>query len=270
MAMQADRLEELVNNILSSSKYKNVAEDFINSVGRQELAKHQKFKEAIKATKNKLHQVGGAYLEGKLPYGAWLDQLQAAHQKKDQAEFREICIKILSHHASTRERLPSLAQFYQSLFTDIPEVNSVIDLACGFNPLSIPWMPLKEGTEYYAYDIYHDMMSFLKEFMAMTQVKGKVETLDVITSCPSHEVDLALILKAIPCLEQVQKAAGLELLNRLRAKYLVISFPTYSLGGRNKGMGANYEARFQQLVAEKNWAIKRFEFANELAFLVTK
>src|SRR5262245_59671165 len=182
--MNGDQLEALVESVVSSPKYKNVSRDFVRKVGSQELAKHPRFKDALKSTKNKLHQVGGAYLESKTPYGAWLEQLRAAYQAGNQAEFCESCLKILSYHASTQERLPILDQFYSAIFADLPQIHSVIDIACGLNPLSIPWMPLAKDTEYYAYDIYHDMVEFLNEFMRMTQVRGQAEARDVIQACP--------------------------------------------------------------------------------------
>ena len=81
---------------------------------------------------------------------------------------------------------------------------------------------------------------------------------------------MAFILKAIPCLEQVDKSAGLRLLETINADYLVVSFPAHSLGGKNKGMTANYESRFYKLVTHKPWSIQRFEFPGELVFLVSK
>ena len=78
------------------------------------------------------------------------------------------------------------------------------------------------------------------------------------------------MLKALPCLEQVDKSVGLQLLETISADALVVSFPAYSLGGRHKGMVVNYEARFWQLVAGKNWSISRFEFPTELVFLIRK
>ena len=59
-----DQLDQLVNAVLASRKYKSISQDLIKNLGSQELAKHHPLKEAIKATKNKLHQIGGAYLEG--------------------------------------------------------------------------------------------------------------------------------------------------------------------------------------------------------------
>ncbi len=79
--------------------------------------------------------------------------------------------------------------------------------------------------------------------------------------------DLALLLKAIPCLEQVDKEAGRRLLDQVRADYLLVSFPVHSLGGRSKGMPATYEEHFRNLVADKPWSVQTFHFATELAFL---
>ena len=93
---------------------------------------------------------------------------------------------------------------------------------------------------------------------------------DRYQDAPSPKVDLALVLKSIPCLEQIDKSAGARLLDAIDADHVLVSFPVHSLGGRDKGMPTNYEARFHELVADNDWAIKRFEFAAELAFLISK
>ncbi len=174
----------------------------------------------------------------------------------------------MSYHVSTRERLPILDQFYTTILADLPPIHSILDVACGFNPLALPWMPLAESVEYYAYDIYQDMLSFLDKFMSLIQVKGQTQVCDVIQSCPTIQVDVAFVLKAIPCLEQLEKSAGSQLLHSINAKYIVVSFPVHSLGGRSKGMGVNYEAQFRTLVENTTWSFKKFEFPTELAFLI--
>src|SRR5690349_15701189 len=74
----ADDITELVVSVCASSKYAAISEDMIRSIGLRELAARRNLKEAIKATKNKLHQVAGAYLDGRLPYDEWLALLGAA------------------------------------------------------------------------------------------------------------------------------------------------------------------------------------------------
>ncbi len=93
---------------------------------------------------------------------------------------------------------------------------------------------------------------------------------DLSETIPEEKVHLALLLKAIPCLEQLDKQLPLRLLKEIRAQHLLVSFPVASLGGRGKGMRANYEKHFMQLVEGHPWKVQRFEFLGELAYLVTK
>ena len=59
-------------------------------------------------------------------------------------------------------------------------------------------------------------------------------------------------------------------MKRCKADHVLVSYPAQSLGGKGKGMRANYEAQFSELVAGKGWTIRRYDFATELAFLITK
>jgi len=266
-SQQVDRLTEAV---LASSKYKSIDINFIRYIGKQELFRHRNLKEAIKSTKNKLHQVGGAYQTNTPRYSVWLDELKFAKRSGNEAHFLETCKWIMQYHSSTRERIPILEQFYSTIFANLPPINSIIDIACGLHPLAVPWMPLSEHVQYFAYDIYEDMIGFLNESLTLMHVQVSGIVSDVIQSCPTQKVDVAFILKAIPCLEQVDKSAGLRLLETINANHFVVSFPAHSLGGKNKGMVTNYESRFYKLVEHKPWSIQRFEFPGELVFLVSK
>lgn len=269
MPLPDDALDRLVIAVRSSAKYGNVSEAFVRRVGAAELSKRRSLKEAVKATKNKLHQVGGAYLDAAQDYPRWLATLREAAAQGD-SSLRDACRAVMAHHASTRERLPILETFFAETLAGIAPVRSVLDVACGLNPLALPWMPLAPGATYLACDIYHDMIDFIAEFLALGGVTGRAFACDVIHEPPTERVHLALILKTIPCLEQVDKSAGLRLLDAVRADYALVSFPARSLGGRDKGMIAHYEARLRDLLAERRWPAQRFEFETELAFLVDK
>lgn len=71
-------LGRLVDAVLASSKYRSVCKNLVRSIGFRELTKQRNLKAAIKATKNTLHQVGGAYLDRGAPYAVWLDELREA------------------------------------------------------------------------------------------------------------------------------------------------------------------------------------------------
>jgi len=265
------QLERLVEAVLKSSKYRWVCEDLIRNVGGRELSKGQDVKTAIKSTKNKLHQIAGAYFLQRPAYGVWLEKLRAAKESGDAGLFREACAEIMSYHYSTRQRLSFIDQFYGKIFSLLPHpVRSIVDIACGFHPLSIPWMPLTEKVNYYACDVYEDLVGFLTGFMALTNAKGCVEARDVLLNVPRITADVAFVLNVLPCLEQVEKSASLRILESVDADFLVVSFPAYSLCGREKSMRKQYTGSFDKLIKEKDWAVQCLDFEAELVFVIHK
>lgn len=261
-----DQIERLTTEVLSSRKYAQIEPGLAARLVAEELAKGRKAKEVVKVVRNKLHQVGGAYLSGRMAYQSWLGELR---KNKSTQEFKSVCRKIMEQHASTRERLNILDDFYPQILGLLPPIGSVLDVACGLNPLAIAWMPLWPEITYYACDMYTDMVEFLNAFFAIIPTDGFAQVCDVAANPPSQKADLALVLKAIPCLEQIDKQAGVRLLDGLNARYLAVSFPTKSLGGRRKGMVENYSARFEELSAGRGWKILgRLAFETELVFVV--
>jgi 16S rRNA (guanine(1405)-N(7))-methyltransferase len=263
-----EQLDSLVAAVLSSAKYRHISPAFVRSIGARELAIRPNLKAAIKATKNTLHQAGGAFLDAPVDYDQALVRLHEA--AGDPPALADECRAIMAGHTSTRERLGILDDFYATTLSDLPPPAHVLDIACGLNPLARSWMPFPPTTEYLAYDIYSDQVAFLNDWFALAGIPGQAEVRDVIGDPPDKPADLALILKTLPCLEAVDRHAPARLLDAVNATRLLVSFPAQSLGGRRKGMPAHYEARFRALLDERGWPAERFEFASELAFLVEK
>lgn len=264
--MSDERLPKLIAAIRASQNYGAVSQTLIESVGEAELNKRSSLKEAIKSTKNKLHQVGGAYLDQEPPYGQWIENLRAV--QGDPSAVRALCLEYMAKHASTRERLPILETFYSTLFNLLPPIRRIVDLACGLNPLALPWMPLPAGASYRAYDIYRDMTDFADGLIHLWGMDGGGFCRDILNDPPANQADLTLLLKAIPCLEQISKDAGKHLLDSIHSPWLIVSFPITSLGGKEKGMRAHYEAHFEALTAGRGWALQKVSFTTELVFVV--
>lgn len=272
-----DELERLVEEVARSRKYGNIAPAVVRRIAARELAAHPASREALKAVKNRLHQAGGAFLGPEPNYGHWLRQLSAA--QGNPLVLRNACLTIIEHQSSTRERLPILDRFFSTVLAEIAPPRSILDVACGLGPLAIPWMALPPGVTYYACDMYSDLVSFLNQALPLLGVAGRAWACDAAADSllPADDVpglqlpvDLALLLKAIPCLEQTDKSAGQRLLDELPARNMLVSFPVKSLGGADKGMRRSYEDRMNALVQGRPWQVRRLEFATELAFLVTR
>lgn len=255
------QLPALVAEIRRTPKYAPVCDALIARLGATELDKRRTFKDAVQETRNKLHQVAGLYQDGRMRYAEWLDALNA-----EAGDRMPLLRRILSHHASTRERLTILDGFYSTVLAGLPPARSVLEIACGLNPLSIPWMPLAPGARYHAVDVYEDMMAFLQSALPLFGVDACCEARDVVYDVPGGEYDLALVLKTLPCLEQTDKDASRRLLDTIRARHIVVSYPTRSVGGREVGMAQTYAGRFEALTAGQGWRVTRFEFGNELVF----
>jgi 16S rRNA (guanine(1405)-N(7))-methyltransferase len=271
-------LDELVAEVLGSAKYWAVSAELVRSLAARELAARRSRKEAVKAVKNKLHQVGAAYLDARPEYDAWLAELERAAADTPSghasplmphpSSLSSACLAIMRRHASTRERLPILVPFYAECLAGVPPPRSVLDLACGLNPLAIPWMPLAPGASYHACDIFADMVAFVARFLELAGVPGGAAVRDLTAGAPETPADLALVLKTLPVLEQVDRDAPLRLLRGLRARHILVSFPAQSLGGRGKGMADTYERRFLELIAGEGWGVRTHRFQTEIAFLL--
>ena len=264
------KLQELVDAVRLNARYQSISEDLIRRVGLQELQKRANLKQAVKSTRSKLHQVGGAYLESRMPYDDWQAQLAALPQDARDPAVREFSSHVMQKHASTRERFPIREEFFQRTLSSICPIHSVLDLACGLNPLALSWMPMAEDAVYYACDIYENMVSFVGNFLDHCGLENHVSVCDLTSATPKQEVQVAFLLKTIPCLEQMDKTIGPRLLEEVNAEHLLISFPTRSLRGKNKGMVKHYHNHFEELVAGRGWQIRSYQYDEELAFLVSK
>src|SRR5437667_11789082 len=103
-----DQLDTLVDAMLASAKYKHVCKELITYIGAQELSKRRNVREALKATKNKLHQIGNAYLDTRVHYESWLNELRMAALSANRDTLLHLRTSIINQQPSTREQLPIL------------------------------------------------------------------------------------------------------------------------------------------------------------------
>lgn len=264
------KLETLIDQVQKNRKYQNIDRDFVKRLSQEALNKGLKGKTAVKSVRNKLHQVGGAYFRQKVDYERIKTEIRSLPTDLKSEDTKSFCLQTMQKHVSTAERLPILDNFYQTCLKSIAPIERVLDLACGLNPLAIPWMPLSGDCQYHACDIYTDMLEMIDGFSQHFNLLIKTQPCDLIGEVPDTPVELALILKSIPCLEQVDKTIGRRLMQTVNADHMLISFPVSSIGGHNKGMETFYRAHFYDLLVDENWAVKEFTFETEMAFLVSK
>ncbi|MGI6739957.1 MAG: hypothetical protein ACOX7C_00495 [Brevefilum sp.] len=263
-------IEDLVRQVQSNPKYRHMMLALLRRLTEDALSKGLTGKSVIKYVRNKCHQIGGAYFKKKFDLALFLQALENLPKDLNVEQARQFCITTMGYHASTAERLPILETFFQTCLAPIAPITSILDLACGLNPLALPWMPMAPTFSYTACDIYEDMLEGLQSYFAHFMIDGQTRPCDLIEKIPQDQAQVALILKSIPCLEQVDKEISPHMLENLQTDHILISYPAHSLGGRKKGMSEFYREHFYRLISGKPWHIREFVFSSELAFLVSK
>ena len=260
---------ELIDQVSRSAKYAQLADTLVARVTEEEAKKYKSKQDAVRSARTRLHRLTGAYLTPKLDYAQWLDKFKSL-TPNDQKALRSTSLQMMRLHASTAERLDVLPTFFQTTLASIAPVKSILDLACGLNPLSIPWMPLAEDFTYFASDVVSPMVHFLWHYFELFGISGNTSILDLSYSIPSQPVQLALLMKTLPLMEQIEHGLSRKILENLNAEHILVTYPLRSLGGRKKGMEETYRSQFDELVFGRDWKIQEFTFPNEVAFLVTK
>ena len=258
-----DDLDAIVTAIRAGAGYRLLAEELVRAVAAAELPKRRSAKDVVKAARSKLHQLVGAYDD--LPRDA-LTRLKDA----EPAELPAVARELLASHASTRERLPAYQTFWQTVLRDMAPPATVLDLACGLNPLSLTAGALPAETVYRACDVHLGLLELCGGYLARLGQPHEVFAHDLLSGPPAGPADLVLLLKTIPCLEQADKAAGRRLLAAIEAPVLVVSFPVRSLGGKQVGMADHYAARLTDLLRGLPWQSELLDPEGELVYRLTR
>jgi 16S rRNA (guanine(1405)-N(7))-methyltransferase len=262
-------LEQVVGAVRSSKKYRTVCAETVRRLAVDELERTDNTRQAIKATKRRLHQVYGAFEAG-LDYKALYQRLKDAYRSGSRASIEEACRQAMALHSSARERLPLLEHFYPAIWQVTGPPDSILDPGCGLNPLALPWMALPDLARYIALDIDVARIEFLDRFLALAGLPPLARCQDVLVEPPADQADVALLLKMSPSLERQQEGATLHLVHQLQTPWVVVSYAVKSLGGREKGMVEHYGRQFRQWAGDRGWLVQELAFESELVFVVDR
>ena len=244
-----ERSLALFEKLSSNRKYSDVCPDAVRRVISECEGRYRKPKDLEKAVRERLHGVTSAFND--LGPGA----AQAASCISDDESLADM----LRRHASTRERLPLSAMdaLYARIFKTTGRPESVLDLACGLNPL---YLIHRFGCRVVGVDISKSCVDLIPE-----GIWGDLLCENAIPREPFH---IALLFKILPLLERQRAGAAMDVMRAVNAKYLVASFPTRTMGGRNVGMEAHYSEWMEAHLPENRAAAARFATDNDLFYIL--
>ena len=238
--------EELLAKLASNKKYGDVHPDAIRRAIAECEGRYKKAKDLEKAVRERLHGITSAF-----------NGLDRARPSDDLEH-------LLSCHTSTKERLPleRMDAMYSRVFEVTGEPQSILDLACGLNPLYLLRLYPCPVT---GVDVSRSCVELL---CAEPNFTGRWADLLSEDAVPTERFHIALLFKILPLLERQSSGAAAELMERIDAEYLVISFPTRTLGGRNVGMERNYSEWMEAHIPEGRAVAERFTIENELFYIL--
>ena len=278
--------KNIYEEILFSKKYSTLYKPLVLRVCEEEYKKYSNDKERVKGAKSTLHAMYGAYLTVGCHKKAnkilkKIKEENENHEKKNEERENQKNKKqenlkgILQLHASTKERTLHLTEFYQFIFENIGSIKSVLDIGCGLNPFTLPYMPNNDKiVEYHALDIDYRIADLNNSYFTSLGLPALAGCADIITETPRISVEVAFLFKLLPLIERQAKGRGIQLLREIDARHLIITYPTKSLSGKMKGMKAFYAAVFEEMFRDELsndlFISAKGEIGDELIYVVNK
>ena len=145
-----------------------------------------------------------------------------------------------------------------------------MDLGSGINPVSFEPVEFRD-VKIYSYDIDKNDTAFLNDYFKVMDLDGEARVLDIhdldrVGKLP--QVDVCLLFKVIDPLERRGHEFSEMLIERIRAKYIIVSFATKTITRR--AMNHPQRGWFERMVTRLGMKFKTIRTKNEIYYLVKK
>lgn len=231
--------------------------DKMNSLTEKQFFKSKEWKGLQSAVRKQLRET----------YGVFQEKRELPEELTD-FEIR----KVLDTHQSTKERLPYYTKLYQDLFTITGEPKKIMDVGCGLNPMSHPFMGC--NPHYVCSDISSADMEFLNEFFTRMKISGKAHAIDALSQkqielAAAEKPDVVFCFKLFNTLETIKRHSTKKLFAALaeHTNWIIVSFATVSLGG-GKLIHQSKFSWFENYLKKNGWTAEIVEIPNEKFYVV--
>tara|TARA_Y100000310_G_scaffold345406_1_gene464631 strand:- start:21189 stop:21956 length:768 start_codon:yes stop_codon:yes gene_type:complete len=255
-------MQSLIEKIKEKPSLKNIQDSFLKKhiqnyikIYSPDLTKKSQKTKLIKEVRRKANIAFGMFQtkEGKkLP--------ELLKKLKQNPNSLEIHNEILKTNKSTKERLQNYPLIYKKI---IKNEKSILDLGCGLNPISYPY--LNKKVEYHAYDLYTQP---IKEYFKIKNIKGTAKDIDLTNFHKFPKTDICFLFKFLDSIDIKNHKPSEELIKSISSKKVVISFPLKTL--KNKTMTTQERPWLKLMCKRLNYKLTSFKTDNEIFYLLIK
>ena len=268
-------IKKLIAKIKEKKEFSGIEDRFIRAEAIKYLEKNPKALQAVseERTRSEDYKKTIKHVRAVLRriYGVFLTK---ATQEREKYLAEGKYGKILQTHLSTKERLPLYPVIYDKIFAITGKPAIILDLGCGLNPVSYPYMEVK--AEYYASELTDADCKFLEKCFEKMKIKGKAVPLDLTEAASNPELlkqfpkaDICFLFKVLDEIERKKGRKTSEaLIKAIDAKYLVISFATKKVTG--KPMKYPYRRWLEQMLTRLGYEFEIIKESNEIFYIVQK
>ena len=241
------------------------------------LERNKTVKALIRRVRASLFLLHGAYYGKRSDLRYKLLEKLAKNIHADEDKILELHKKILHCHTSARERMGFYEILYREIFTLTGTPQSILDLGCGMNPVSYPFMHLN-NIAYIASDFSQIDCDFVQAYFDVVKEKYPLqgqttcinlldpEGIEALQRLPA--VDVAFLFKVSDLIDRKGHKPTEKVVQAVHARYIIVSFSTKTLSG--KQMDKRRRIWFEMMIERLGYTFKTIEKLNELFYVVTK
>ncbi len=193
----------------------------------------------------------------------------------DDQKVQKIHMELLKIHVSTKERLPFYSKFFQDIFAVTGRPKSILDIACGFNPLAIQYMN-HTPERYTATELNKKDTAIITSYFTTLQKVDQYKKLKLKTiQCDLEKkedvnklrgnFDVCFALKIFDLLENKTSE---YIVKKITCKWLIASFSTKTI--TKAPMRFKRRASFQKMLRRLGFEYTTITFSNEIAYVIKK
>ena len=230
----------LIEEVKKKKEFSGLPNSLVESV-LKEFEYEVDNKTKVKETRAKLRKYFGVFLTNKVVKPKDIENYEA----------------ILKSHKSSAKR--DYNDFYRKLF-DVKKFETVIDLGCGANGFSYPYLLEENGKiRYVGVEASNILVKNMNDFFKRENYNAEAVWLDLLELNKVKKLieqskgnKCILCFQVIDALERLEENYGSKFLEEIlslmsRKDLLIVSFPTSNLSGR------------RELAAKRNWVVKFLE-----------
>lgn len=254
---------------------------FIAEHDEKTVDRSEKYKSLIKKVRSKLRKAYGVFqVQTKKDRWLLLEELKIALSRKHNLEAtKDIHLELLRTHLSTKERMMFYDDIYSKIWSITGKPRTLIDIGCGINPMSYPFMGIKK-LDYYASELNFQDVRFLNSYFDIMEkfgLDGKAIQQDLRDIATNPELfkafprcDVCFMFKLFDSVKVLGKNKRMEetAIEKAPAKYIVMSFATKTMGARS--MSVTKRDWLEKICQRHKWDFEKFDVENEVFYVIKK